>query len=261
MKIKFVIGFLLANAWAFGQLDTIDMSVHDFGIPSIAPWPDFVRQEMYYVNQAIRSIDSINNFIDVTDSSATMTTLVVDSIAAGAIRYTNTYYDDLRVPLTNTFINPLLSEPVFEDAGNGIWAFGFDADADSAEGLHFIAQLPHKYAEGTDIEIHFHWEPSTTNTGDVVWKIYYTIADIGDAFPAVDSMRVLDAGSGTSFDHQLVEFGDITGTGLSISAIIMGYVVRCGEATDDSYTGSAYGIELDFHYQVNSPGSSNESSK
>ena len=184
--------------------------------------------------------------------------LTVDSGSFDAIYYANTYWDDLRVPLTNTKLNPLQSEPEFEDTGDGIFAFAFDTGNDSVESLHFIAQLPHSYKEGTDIDCHIHWSPSTTNTDDVVWKFFYKVADIGDAFPAIDSFRVVVAASGTALDHQLTDLGDIDGTGLGISAVIIGNVTRLGDATDDDFTGVAYGWELDFHYQIDAPGSEEE---
>jgi len=202
-----------------------------------------------------------NNFTNITEGGYLIPVLKVDSIRTNAIYYTDTYFDDLRVPLTNTRINPALSEPVFEDAGDGTFAWGFDADADSAEALNFIAQIPHKYAEGTDLDAHLHWQPATTNAGDVVWKLYYTIANVDGSFTSLDSMRVVTAGSGTALKHQVIDFGSIDGSSTIISAIIKGYVVRCGEATDDDFTGIAYGLEIDFHYQVNAPGSREEYKK
>lgn len=184
-----------------------------------------------------------------------------DSIAIGAMYYTDTYWDDMRVPLTNTKLNPLQSEPEFEDTGDGIFGFAFDTGNDSVESLHFIAQIPHSYKEGTDIEAHIHWSPSTTNTDDVVWKLFYKVADIDDAFPAVGSFRVIDAADGTALQHQITELGEIDGTGLSISAVIIGNVTRLGDAPEDDFTGVAYGWEIDFHFQIDQPGSSNEDTK
>jgi len=261
-KILFiVISFLSLSA--YGQLDTVDFSIYDFWIPSRPGSPDFVRTEFYKINQSIRNIDSLNNFIDVTDSSAVMTTLVVDSIAAGAITYTDTYYDDLRVPLTNTQLTPTKSEPVFEDMGNGFLAHGFDADADSTEYLHFIAQMPHSWSIGTDVDVHIHWSPATTNTGDVIWKLKYSVGEIGAAFSAADSFYITDAGDGTALLHQYLDLGDIPGAtiGTGVSSIIMGQLCRVGEDAADTFTGTAYGIEIDFHYQIDAPGSDQETTK
>jgi hypothetical protein len=41
----------------------------------------------------------------------------------------------------------------------------------------------------------------------------------------------------------------------------MGNISRVGDHTEDDFTGIAYGLEIDFHYQIDQPGSSNEYSK
>ena len=73
-----------------------------------------------------------------------------------------------------------------------------------------------------------------------------------------DTFRVIDAGDGVALKHQLVDLGDIDGSTLGISAIIKGSIARMGDAPDDTYTGSAYGLELDFHYEIDAPGSTYE---
>ena len=201
------------------------------------------------------------NFTNITEGVYTQPTIESESINAGAMYYTDTYWDDLRVPLSNTRLNPALTEPDFEDNGTGLFAWGFDADGDSTEVLNFIAQLPHSYKEGTNIDAHLHWQPETTNTGDVVWKLNYAFASIDSSFSAVDSFWVVQAGAGVALGHQVVEFGDIDGTDIKISAIIMGNLSRVGDHTEDDFTGIADGLEIDFHYQIDQPGSSNEYSK
>ncbi len=184
-----------------------------------------------------------------------------DSIATNAITYTNTYWDDLQVPLTNTRINPANSEPDFEDAGDGTFAWGFDSDSDSTYALHFIAQTKHKRKDSTDLCAHLHWQPDGTNTGNVVWKLIYTAASIDSSFSVVDTFRIVDAGDGVALKHQLVDLGDIDGTDLHLSTVIKGHIARMGDAPDDTYTGTAYGLELDFHYQIDTPGSQEETTK
>jgi len=184
-----------------------------------------------------------------------------DSLAIGAIHYTDTYWDDLRVPLTSTRVNPVNTEPDFEDSGDGLFAWGFDSDSDSSYVLNFIAQLPHAYEQGTDLFPHIHWHPDGTNTGVVVWKIVYSIANIDGTFSTPDTLRVTDAGDGVALKHQLADFGHMDGTGITISAVIRGNIARMGDAADDTYTGTAYGLEIDFHYEICAPGSRTASEK
>ena len=149
------------------------------------------------------------NFTNITEGVYTLPSIKVDSITADAVYYSDSYWDDLRIPLSNTRLNPAQSEPDFEDAGDGTFAWGFDADSDSVAALHFVAQLPHSYKEGTDIDAHLHWQPDGTNTGDVVWKLAYTIANINGSFSAVDTFRVIDPGDGTTLKHQLIDIGKV----------------------------------------------------
>jgi len=202
-----------------------------------------------------------NNFSNITDGGYTIPILKTDSITAGAVNYSDTYYDDLRVPLTNTRINPANSEPDFEDRGDGLFAWGFDADSDSTYVLNFIAQTPHKRKDNTDLDAHIHWQPDGTNTGDVVWKIMYSVAAVNGEWSAVDSFRVADAADGTAYKHQLTELGIIDGSSLGISSMIVGSISRVGNGTDDTYTGVVYGLEIDFHYEIDSPGSIEEYEK
>ena len=45
----------------------------------------------------------------------------------------------------------------------------------------FDAQLPHTYAEGTDIKFHVHWTMVTTTTGTVRWGLEYAVANANGA--------------------------------------------------------------------------------
>ena len=186
-------------------------------------------------------------------------TLTLDSVSLAAVHYSDTYWDDLRVPLTNTRVNPVNTEPDFEDRGDGIFAWGFDPDSDSTWVLNFTAQTPHERKDSSTIEAHIHWQPDGTNTGSVVWKLVYSVANVNGEFTTTDTLRVVDPADGVTLKHQLIDFGEIAGSDtLRISAAIMGHVGRMGDAADDTYTGTAYGIELDFHYQTDSPGSRDE---
>ena len=44
---------------AYGQLDTVDLSIYDFGIPSTPGSPDFVREEVAKINTALTELDTL----------------------------------------------------------------------------------------------------------------------------------------------------------------------------------------------------------
>lgn len=193
-----------------------------------------------------------------TEVTALGDLIETDSARLGAVVYTDTYWDDLRVPLTNTKLTPAKSEPALEEFVTGVYAFGFDTGNDSTESLHFIAQTPHNRSPGSDLECHLHWAPSTTNAGDVRWKLNYTAISIDGTFGAVGSLWVTDAADGTADKHQLSELGTIDGSSLGLSSVIVGNITRLGDHADDDFTGVAFGLEFDFHYEIDSPGSTYE---
>ena len=134
-------------------------------------------------------------------------------------------------------------------------ALSFDAAAN--EGVTFAAQLPHGWELGSGVIAHVHWSPSTTDTGDVKWVLYYSKQAVnGGAFPAEDSLVVTTAGSGTAKSHQYITLGTINMSAITtISPMLMCSLKRIGAAGTDTFTGEAYLLEIDFHYQIDSRGS------
>ena len=171
-------------------------------------------------------------------------------------------WDDIRVPMQNTRINAAKSEPSFEAWIDGIHAYHFDAANDADESLHFSIQIPHDWAEGTNLRPHLHWAPKTTNTGNVVWEIEYIAAKLDGTFPAsATTLEVTTAADGTANKHQLVKFGDIDASELKISSMIHFRLTRLGDDGSDTFTGDAVACEFDAHYQRDSNGSYHELEK
>lgn len=120
-------------------------------------------------------------------------------------------------------------------------------------------ELPHDYKEGTDLELHLHWSPSTTDTGDCVFNFAYTIAGVNGTFGAEAVKTFTQAGSGTVNKHQYVSGNTvISGTGLTIGTII---VFALSRPTGDSFTGDAFLHSVGVHYQIDTIGSRTAAAK
>lgn len=171
------------------------------------------------------------------------------------------FWDDLRVPAQNTKLNPTKSEPAFSSWIDGLFAYHFGAANNNDESIHFSAQLPHSYKEGSDLKCHVHWAPDSTNEGNVVWHLEYTVISINGTFTTTPELQVTDAADGTANKHQLTELGTISGTGLGISSMLVGRLTRLGDDENDTFTGNAVFLEIDFHYQLDAMGSRSESVK
>jgi len=181
-----------------------------------------------------------------------------DVEADGTVHFNGdaTVWEDLRVPAQNTKLNPANSEPAFESLIGGLYAYKFDTSNADNESVHFIAQMSHKYKEGSDIYPHIHWCPDSTNTGDVYWSFEYTIANVNGTIGATTTDEITVPADGTSLKHQLDEFTTIDGTGLTISHIIICRLTRRSTTqAADTFTGNACFLEFDFHFECDTVGS------
>jgi len=173
------------------------------------------------------------------------------------------YWDDLRVPAQNTKINPTKSEPAFEEFTDGLFVYKFDASNADDESIHFVAQMPHSYKEGSDIYPHVHWSPDSADTGNVRWQLEYIIANINGTFASTAESETITApADGIPLKHQMDEFTPIDGTGLKISHMLICRLTRLSSSDVlDTFTGKACFIEFDFHFQKDILGSREEYAK
>lgn len=173
------------------------------------------------------------------------------------IRLRDTYWEDLRFAAAG--INPpgAASDPT-RDTTDGRLVF-------SASATNVIAlqvQMPHCWKEGTAIYPHIHWSPTNTDTGNVLWRLQYKMANIGGAFPAGwETLNKLDAGGGVSDGHEMAGFAAIPMTGMTISCMLLMLISRIGGDGTDTYTGTAKLDEFDIHYEVDGFGSGTETRK
>lgn len=135
-------------------------------------------------------------------------------------------------------------------------------DPDSKEEIFFNMQLPHSYKVGTPLDAHIHWAPTSTHTGTVEWVLDYSITAINGTVTAATPLDDKFAGSGTTNKHQYADLGDITCAACGISSILIGHLYRdATDAVNDTYTGDACLLAIDFHFQQDMPGSVSETSK
>jgi len=170
-------------------------------------------------------------------------------------------WDDVRTALTAAqgggLNDPNWVQVVDNGSGStGVFAYAFDDN--SEEELFFEVQLPHGYSAGTDIKPHVHWAPSTTGTGNVVWGLEYTVANVGAVIGNTTLLSVTDAASGTALQQEVAGFGTISGTGLQESTILLFRIYRDAGNAADTYAADAFGLSVDIHIQLEKRGSLTE---
>jgi hypothetical protein len=137
-------------------------------------------------------------------------------------------------------------------------------DSAAPESVFFQAEVYHDWKASTFLDAHFHWAPTTANTGSVAFKLAWMVQQISGtfAFSAGDTLSARQAGSGTAFNHQFCDLGYVSMAGITgISAIISGVLVRDANLNSDTYTGDAALLDIGFHYRKNAFGSRWEEQK
>jgi hypothetical protein len=171
-------------------------------------------------------------------------------------------WEDLRVPASSVKTRAAVNEPTFaqladDGAGShGVYTYMFNQTVEQE--VFFNAQLSHGYLEGSDLYPHVHWSPQSTNTGDVKWNFEYTIANVNGNFGNTTTITATDTASGTINDHQIAGLPTISGTGLTISNMLICRLSRDGSDATDTFTGDAALLEVDIHFQKDTRGSLQE---
>lgn len=190
--------------------------------------------------------------------------------ATTPIEYTDTVWDDLRIT-PGSFDRPGVADPDFvayDVNGGGVSTYLPEfAKNDIAS---FTIQMPHHWKEGTNIYCHIHWTPgprgNEENGATVGWKIDYSWANRDANFPTMSTLDLSDACDGTDHKHQMTPDVAITGTGKTISSMLICNVKRTDTGADDTWSSTTTGelpllLEIDFHYEIDTAGSAARTSK
>ena len=170
-----------------------------------------------------------------------------------------TVFDHIRIAATATRVGALAAPgfaQLLDDGSGSVGVFAFQFDKASEEQIHFVAQLPHTWREGTDIRPHVHWCPTDTDTGAVVWGLEYSWSNIGSVFGNSTLVTATQAGSGATHDHHMIEFDAISATDKTHSGILLCRLYRKAADAADTYDNDAALLEIDFHYEIDRLGDS-----
>jgi hypothetical protein len=182
----------------------------------------------------------------------------------------NTVWDDLRIgPGIFTFIgasDPTISD--YQPTGSGatfkLYAFQVNNE------VFATVQMPHRFKQSTSLWFHIHWTPrdrGNEESGNTVgWKVDYSIANINGTFPASGTVDLSDACTGTDDLHEIASSVEVSGSGLTISHMILLRIYRTDTGADDTWVGTTVAqspaiLEFDIHFEMDSLGSNNQTSK
>ncbi|MDD2798177.1 MAG: hypothetical protein PHV20_06245 [Bacteroidales bacterium] len=174
-----------------------------------------------------------------------------------------TTWDDLRVSPDAVKAGANVT-PLWADFANNIQLWHFENA--KIQSVTFLVQMPHNWKEGTTIYPHVHWAPQVTGTGNVEWQFEYTWANLGTIFGSpitiVSSTSLAFLGGPEAKKVLITPFPStgvgIDATGKTLSSMMVCRLTRNGTATNDTYAGDAAFLGFDFHFEINSFGSSQE---
>lgn len=187
--------------------------------------------------------------------------------APAAGNHDHTGWDDLRiVPSAFDFAgNADPTQKVWQPGGSGasfrVWEF---APSDEA---FFTCQLPHGYKEGSALKPHIHWTPAErglAETGKTVnWRLDVSVASVAGVFGPSVTVALTDTCGGVNHKHEMSASGEISGAGLTVSAMLVCRIYRLAGDTWATNTGGNCPVllEMDFHYQFDTAGSTDETHK
>lgn len=232
---------------ASGEYSTaIGKNVTAVGYNSFSFGEDGINEEdsaLYLSNLAFR-----------TTSNAT----IEDHLNASSFLLTASVEADLSVSSLSTKLAGV-NDPDFDkflndgsgSRGSGIYYF----DSNSEEEVYVSFQLPYSWDEGTDITPKLHWAPSSTDTNKTAWGFEYTWADEDETFGNTVILRSAMNATGASYDHLVLEFPDIDGSGHTGASIVSCRVFRDAEnVTDDQYVSDAGLLSISLGYFKNKLG-------
>lgn len=218
--------------------------------------------------EKMRLTDSGQLFINTTNTGYTEKLVVSGSTRFGtATGYTlisddgtvrlydeATAWDDLIVSLSN--IKAPASDPPSWVSYKNCEVPAFTKNGTNV--LYFTTQMPHRWKEGSNIEFHMHCSYPDSNAGNSVWTFTYSWSNINDVFPTASGITKTFAAPALTDKHTLHDFGYINASGKTLSSVLLCSLSRIGGDGSDDYDNSIYALSADFHYMIDSFGSSSE---
>jgi len=187
--------------------------------------------------------------------------LDADDVYAAELNLTDTVWTDISIPMTTAKASGT-NDPTWgqltDDGSSSTGIFAWNFSASTEEELWFAAEFPHGWKSESDAEVHIHWAPDSTDTGNVVWGVEWYWTNIGGTIGNSTISEVTVAADGTINKHQYDDIVSLTGTGKTLSSHIMGRVFRKAADGADTFTGGAFLLSLGVHFEMDSLGSRDE---
>lgn len=246
---------------SFGSVELIVSSATQYQFISVyGNWSNVTQSKKVYQKK---------NLIDLEDTLIS-NPVQYDKLIFDGTKWVNKpglLWDDVTVPVTSTTASgskkPTFDRVIGDGSGpgsQGVFTYWFSASQEQE--LYFTLQLPHTYAEGTNVRPHFHFVLNTTTaSGTIKFGLEYSWSNVDETFPNTTFVYgTYNVTQNQQYKHLVQGFTDsiteINGTGKKISSMICGRVFR--DVTNDTFADVVGLLEIDFHILNNTDGSEQE---
>lgn len=179
-----------------------------------------------------------------------------DSNASLRFHGNATVWENLTVNLETAKV-PTVSAPSFDQFRNNTYAYNFSV----GEVIYFTVQLPHSWTTGSTVYPHMHYSNAVAGNGTQwsQWQLEFTRASVNGTFGTSETMTAKDNIGTTSYEHKVLDFGALSMSNATLSNAL---VCRLSRQTatglpvgDTNFPGDVFGLDFDFHYEVDALGS------
>ena len=174
----------------------------------------------------------------------------------GTVRFVGnaTVWKDINIGANNLGFPAAGSPDLVSWNATGIEVPAFDGGA-STEYLNGAFEVQHDYKEGSDMQPHLHWAPTTADAGNVVWQLEFIVIS-GASVIDSGTLTVTSAATGTAWEEVKINFGDvIDGATMTIADQILFRLFRDPGDASDTYAHDAVVLTVGVHYEIDTLGS------
>jgi hypothetical protein len=142
------------------------------------------------------------------------------------------------------------------DTGIETWAL------EVGDGVSGSFEIAHDYKEGTVLFFHVHWQGVAvpTCTENVRWKLIYTLAREGVVLTPATPIEI-ETPFDTQYEFARSSFAAISGTNIEVGDQFLFRLERIAATGGDEFVGGALLATVGIHYQVDTLGSRQVSTK
>jgi len=139
--------------------------------------------------------------------------------------------------------------------GGTISVIAFDGSSTTEE-IFWGKEYNHDGKEGVSIQVHGHFAPTTTASGDYRMFVDYDIERNGSGQVASGTLSAVKTASGVAWQSEFLDFGEIPGYEAQIGDQIGFRLYRVPTDSEDTYTDDvAVVFTFGYHYQLDTIGS------